>query len=120
MTGRRWRVFPIAVALVATTLAGCTAQDAPFGIGITGYDPTLPDIPRGFSWEGPARPKGRMSRSEVEEHRWAVVVGHLYGAIDAVADARQTPIDPSTGDPMTYEKWNEIWNKLNPSPCCGH
>jgi len=116
MTRRRRRVLLLAIALVATTLAGCTAQDAPFGIGITGYDPTLPDIPRGFGWEGPGRPKGRMSRDEVSEYRFVVAFSQLGGPIDAVADARQTPMDPSTGDPMTYEKWNEIWNKANPSP----
>ena len=50
MTGRRWHVFPIAIALVATALAGCTDTGVPFGTGIRGYDTTRPDAARGFCW----------------------------------------------------------------------
>ena len=120
MTRRRRRVFLLAIALVATTLAGCTDTGVPFGTGIRGYDTTLPDIPRGFGWEGPGRPKGRMSREEVSEHRFVVAFSQVSGFGDAVADGRETPIDPSTGDPMTVEKWTEIWNKANPCPYCPH
>ena len=65
MTGRRRRVFPIAIALVATTLAGCTAQDAPFGIGVTGYDTTRPDAARGFGWRRTGTYPRTPARTEV-------------------------------------------------------
>jgi hypothetical protein len=113
MTGRRRRVFPIAIALVATTLAGCTAQDAPFGIGITGYDPTLPDIPRGFSWEGPGRPKGRMSRQEVAEYRDVMTIAPLVSA-NFSEDNLGLPLHPITLDPISWDEWQELTSKLPP------
>jgi hypothetical protein len=65
-------VFPIVIALVATTLAGCTDTGVPFGTGITGHDPTRPDAARGFCW-----------RSLVPEAR---TEGEAYCIAQAAAD----------------------------------
>jgi len=121
MTGRRWHVFPIAIALVATTLAGCTDTGVPFGTGITGYDPTLPDIPRGISWEGPGRPKGRMSRAEVSEYRDAAAVIQLYTA-NLLEDRDALPMDPKLipTDPISIAEWNEMQAQFPRSPNGGN